>query len=1012
MRHLTARNCRNPQRTLAILSTAAHFRMTLPAIVILLSVSGKTIADEESFERHVRPVLVDTCFRCHGGERTAGDLRVDSREALIRGGDSGPAFVESPEADPATLVRDSLLLQAIRREPDVSAMPPDHALSTEQIEAFEDWVSKGARWPQKPMEFSSRAHWSFVPVAKPSLPEEASDPWCQGDIDAFALEQIHSESQEPMPEADRRTLIRRIVYDVTGLPPTVERVESFVSDPRPTSELLAQLVDELLASPAYGEHWGRHWFDVVRYADTAGENSDHPLPHAWKYRNWVINALNNDLPFDQFVRRQLAGDIIARQAASLPVISSDEYADNVIATGYLAIARRFGHDIDKDIHLTYEDVIDNLGKNFLGLTLGCCRCHDHKYDPVSAEDYYALYGVFASTRFAFPGCEPHQQPRDLVPLLPETIARNRMAEWELLKSEMETASASLNQSVENLTVCLTESLSSSSTEIASGDLADGTAAPLSQQPVMLKVDQGQAIQISVFPKGNYGADSTRLSLTITQTDSADPQKQWSVADLIDDLLIANPHPGNKLTKPEDGTWALLDATEGIKLLRARQPAIDGHPELQAWNESTPSVFVNRSEVPVSVWTTLPPRTFFVHPGPNGPVSIVWLAPCDGTFQLSGEIADAHPGGDGVAWAIRHIQAPEFANQLRRLGQHMQQLDDVAAKLERDRPVIPVAYAVSDGTPTDSPIQLRGNPEEPGNVVGRRFPRILGGMPLSDSAGSGRLDLADAIVSRNNPLTARVFVNRVWQKYFGAGIVKTPNDFGTRGAPPSNQALLDYLASDFMENDWRIKRLHRQILLSAVYRQATSSADHAAALAGHARRRLSAEELRDTLLFVSAELDRSPGQQHPFPPESSWGFTQHTPFAAEYESSRRSVYLMQKRNRRDRFFALFDGADPNASTPVRDVTTAPTQALYLMNDPFVHRCSEKMAERLLKQHGSETACLKVASLQLYARPLSPHHESAWDQMIQQFPAQTDSEVLSRLATFIRIMLVSNEMMFVP
>ena len=212
----------------------------------------------------------------------------------------------------------------------------------------------------------------------------------------------------PLGPADRRTLIRRATFDLTGLPPTPEEVEAFLADRSP--DAFAKVVDRLLASPRYGERWGRHWLDVVRYADSAGENSDHPLPHAWRYRNWVIDAFNRDQPYDEFIREQIAGDLLAKQGPP------EKAADRIVATGYLAIARRFGHEIDKDIHLTLEDAIDTLGKSVLGLTIGCARCHTHKYDPITAEDYYALYGILASTKFSFPGCEPAQQPRDLVPL--------------------------------------------------------------------------------------------------------------------------------------------------------------------------------------------------------------------------------------------------------------------------------------------------------------------------------------------------------------------------------------------------------------------------------------------------------------------------------------------------------------------------------------------------------------------------------------------------------------------
>ncbi|MCA9097874.1 MAG: DUF1549 domain-containing protein, partial [Planctomycetaceae bacterium] len=318
-------------------------------------------------------------------------------------GDSGPAVIPGkPE--------ESLLLEAVRREEGVSAMPPDQALSAEEIRALEEWIRQGAMWPVVTKPFETSKHWAFEPIKDVPPSEIQQKDWPLTSIDGYILNALEKEGLKPAARADRRTLIRRVTYDLTGLPPTPEEVEAYLADTRPEAEAYKAVVERLLASPRYGEHWGRHWLDIVRYADTAGENSDHPLPHAWKYRNWVIQAINKDQPYDQFLRDQIAGDLLPKD------VPREMVTDRIVATGYLAIARRFGHDIDKDMHLTYEDTIDTLGKSVLGLTLGCCRCHDHKYDPVSSKDYYGLYGIFESTQFAFPGCEPKQQPRHLVPL--------------------------------------------------------------------------------------------------------------------------------------------------------------------------------------------------------------------------------------------------------------------------------------------------------------------------------------------------------------------------------------------------------------------------------------------------------------------------------------------------------------------------------------------------------------------------------------------------------------------
>jgi hypothetical protein len=602
----------------------------------------------ELFEKKVRPVLHERCLSCHGPDKQKGGLRLDTRAGFLHGGDSGPSVVPG---DP----ENSLLIKAVRQiDPDF-VMPPRKSgkkLPEAAIADLVAWIRSGAHYPADAAPPAAK-HWAFDPILDPGTKTI--------DADAAAA-----------PAADRRTLIRRATFDLTGLPPSAEEVDRFVADDSP--DAFARLVDRLLESPAYGEKWGRKWLDVVRYADTAGENSDFPAPHAWRYRNYVIDAFNRDKPYDRFLTEQIAGDLLAAGAPA------EQKAELVTATGYLAVARRFGHDTDKDMHLTIEDVIDTLGKSVLGLTLGCARCHNHKYDPVTTRDYYALYGIFASTRFPFPGCEAKQKPRDLVPL---------------------------------------------------------------------------------------------------------------------------PSAGDQASRPAS------------------------------------------------------------------------------------------------------VSPPGFA------------------------------YAVAEGKAADVRIHLRGEPDQSGEVAPRRNLAFLGGQAIADPASSGRLDLAAWLTDGKNPLPARVMANRIWQGHFGRGIVETPSDFGTRGAKPSNPELLDLLAVRFRTSGWSMKALHRLIMNSAAYRTARFP-----------RRRLDAEEIRDSLLVASGELDLVPGGSHPFPPEDKWKYTQHAPFKAVYDTKKRSVYLMTQRIQRHPFLALFDGADTNASTARRDVSTVPTQALYFMNDPFVHARSDALAKRLL------------------------------------------------------------------
>jgi cytochrome c553 len=366
----------------------------------------------EFFEKKVRPVLVKHCYSCHSAEakKLKGELRLDTRDGVLRGGASGPAVVPGQPAE-------SLLVKSVKHAKDVEAMPPDKKLSEAEIADLEAWVKLGAPDPRTGGKSAGRIDlerakefWSFRPVVRPSVPQIRNPQSAiRNSIDAFILAKLEAKGLKPSPPADKRTLIRRATYDLTGLPPTPEEIDAFLKDTSP--EAFAEVVDRLLASPAYGERWGRHWMDIVRYADTAGDNSDYPIPQMYRYRNWIINAFNRDLPYDEFIRQQIAGDL-------LPHKDEADRRAKLIATGYLANTKRFGSYEDDRYpwYLTYEDQIDNLGRTFLALTINCARCHDHKFDPISQHDYYALYGFFSSTRYPRPGIELDKVQRDFVPL--------------------------------------------------------------------------------------------------------------------------------------------------------------------------------------------------------------------------------------------------------------------------------------------------------------------------------------------------------------------------------------------------------------------------------------------------------------------------------------------------------------------------------------------------------------------------------------------------------------------
>ena len=983
-------------------------------------------SDDEDFESRIRPLLAERCLSCHSADKgkTRGGLALDTKSGWEKGGESGPAIVPG-DADR------SLLIQAIRYEDDGPQMPPADAggkLTDAEIVLLTRWVQQGAYDPRTGTAKRGgmtaeqlRSWWSFQPLKSGPVPVMNGSVG-QNEIDRFIMARLQSKGLAPAPEADRRTLIRRLTYDLTGLPPTADAVDAFLADQSATA--YEALVERLLQSPRYGERWGRHWLDVVRYADTAGENTDHPIPDAWRYRNWVIDAFNRDLPYDQFVREQIAGDLIHAND------TADAYAAGIVSTGFLAIARRFDHDSDKHMHLTFEDAIDTMGQAFLGLTVACARCHDHKFDPISARDYYAIYGILNSTRFAFPGCEAKQQPRDLIPLLPPGEWAKTVEPYDrqlaAIDAELKALQAVQMAHSEEFRRMATTSLLT----IAQGVVADGGTVQLSDgvsgQLSSVGVKVGQMLQLTIDPAENYGADTTGLEWEISEIGGQ--QRTWNLTeDVIADFLSGNPHSDRA---GHAATWLFLDARGGPSLLSEAVRDSSGTAGLNVWRTGdNPAVFVNSTEQPLKVWTTLPARSLFVHPAQDGPVALAWVSPLEGEVRVSGRITDAHPGGpNGVGWRMDHYvtEVSSGIQQLAKVSEQRTQLLAQRTALMAQTPVRDMAYGVTEGTAANVRLHLRGDPEKPGEEVPRGWLEILGGQLVPADGGSGRLQLAQWLTDPANPLVARVMVNRLWQQHFGRGLVQTPNDFGTRGQVPTHPELLDWLAVRFMESGWSVKSMHRLILLSATYRQATETGELSARTRGmeidpnnhlywrFERQRLSAEELRDSLLMASQELDLRPGGPHPIPPASTWSYSQHVPFAGVAETNQRSIYLMTLRNRRNPFLGLFDGADPNATTPQRQVTTVPTQSLYFMNDEFFHRRAEAVAVHVLRQSDDSTRLQELFRVVLQRTPTSGERESTFRFLRDYQSVMTDlpeaDQPVAVWSAISRLLLASNEFLY--
>ena len=958
--------------------------------VTLCCLSADVSADDDGdafFEKRIRPILVSHCYECHSDVNSEGGLLLDTRHGWQQGGDNGAAIVPGkPDR--------SLLIKAVRYQDENLAMPPKDAgrqLSDEEIAALEEWIRIGAPDPRTAaMKLGgmnaedAKSWWAFQPL--PHADSELNS----AKIDAMLNQELEEHSVQPVAPADKRTLIRRATYDLTGLPPTPDEVDTFLADQSPNA--FGKVIDRLLNSPQYGVRWGRHWLDVVRYADTAGENTDRPLPHAWRYRNWVIESFNEDKPFDEFIRLQLAGDLIRSEEPR------ERLNEGIIATGYLAIARRYGHDIDKRRYLMHEDVIDNLGKNLLGLTTGCSRCHDHKYDPITMEDYYALYGIFESTRFAFPGCEPKGQPRDLVPLLSQAEIDAHMQPWNEQVARSQAEKETLEKSAEQLRGLDDDSMHQIITKEMVGE---GETVPI--KDLKLNLRKGEVLQLTVFPNGSHGADSTRIQWKVQE--NGGKGRSWDVENLIPVISQGNPLAAN-----DGATWCFLESTNGPAFLTQRYDSLPENVSLKAWKRTGDalSIFVNTADKPVQVWTTLPAKAFFVHPEQNRPVTVAFVSPIDGLATISGAVTDAHPsGGDGVSFQLAHITSSQYGQTLVDVGKSSSTLTTDPGP----KPIIPVAYAVIDAKPVNAPFQRRGDPEQLGDEVPRRWLSVFGGDSLVKPEESGRRELADWIA--NHPITARVMVNRIWQWHFGRGLVATPNNFGSRGEAPSHPELLDWLAARFVSSGYRVKEMHRLIMHTAAYQRSSQQSqewlevDPENRLLGRfSRRRLSAEEIRDSLLQVSGKLDPTPAQAHPFPDESTWKFTQHNPFNAVYEINKRSAFLMVQRQRRHPFLALFDGADPNASTPMRQTSTVPTQALYFLNDPFFHTQAAAFADRLLELDDDNQRIQRAYHI-LFQRVPNETELKTGKNFLQQYP----TEAVDRWRAYARVLLASNEFMHV-
>jgi cytochrome c553 len=775
------------------------------------------------FEKKVRPVLVENCYKCHSekAEKLRGGLALDTRAGTRTGGDSGPAVVAgSPER--------SLLVKAIRSTDQATAMPPKGKLPDHVVADLEAWVKMGAPDPRDGAKVvrqeidvvKGREFWSFQAPKKTAAPAVKDAAWPRSDIDRFLLAALEAKGLHPVGDADRPTLIRRVYLDLTGLPPTAAEVEAFTQDRDPKA--FETVVDHLLASPRFGERWGRHWLDVARYAETSGKTANFNFPHAWRYRDYVIAAFNADKPYDVFVKEQLAGDL-------MPTADPKAQAERLIATGFLAIGpkalnERNGLQYELDVA---DEQIDVTTQAFLGITAACARCHDHKFDPIPQRDYYALAGVFRSTETCYGTVRfvQSQRPSALI------------------------------------------------------ELPKGSGAPAAVEPLTAA--------------GRAATEKTIADFTQRMKDTKEP-----VNNIFNAAQIA-------LNKSKLESY---DAEGSPKLLAM------GARDKPAGGGFGPGPFG----------------------GPKGGMK----------------------GGFGPGL---------FGSR----------------------------------TVADSPLYVRGEVDKPGDVVPRGFLQVLTPNPKAIRSGSGRKELADWVASKDNPLTARVMVNRVWLNLFGQGLVPTPDNFGVAGRAPTNPALLDSLAVSFMDDGWSVKRLIRRIVLSRAYQlDSRTDAKNAEADPDNALvwrmspRRLDAEALRDSMLAASGLLNLTPpvgstvAQAGEGPSNRPrLGGLGAGPGPSDPRDNRRSVYLPVIRDNLPEAIELFDGADPSLVVSERPTTTVPAQGLFMLNSPFALRVADAAAERVAKGTTADSERVRAAYQLAYSRTPTDAELTTATRFVEQYRGGT-------------------------
>ncbi|MEP4681472.1 MAG: PSD1 and planctomycete cytochrome C domain-containing protein [Rhodopirellula bahusiensis] len=955
-------------------------RLLTSFLMLGVLLSATSWAEDESvqrefFENRIRPLLSEHCYECHGSDvdERQGSLRLDHGSFLLSGGDSGPALI-------AGEVDDSLLIEAVRFES--YEMPPSGKLSDEDIGALEKWIAEGAYWPEEPLpegaedeaksfdlEDRRETHWAWQPV-RDSVPPAVTNPaWSRDSIDQFILAGLEDAGLSPANPADRKTLVRRLTFALTGLPPRPKEVANFENNSRP--DAMHRLLDRLIASPEFGNRWGRHWLDLVRYAESRGHEFDADIPNADQYRDYVVRGLNSDVPYDQWVREHIAGDLMTQPRMSYQGREGGApFNESVLGTGFWHLGEWVHSPVDirKDESDRIDNMIDVMSKTFQGVTVACARCHDHKFDAISTADYYSLSGFLQSSDYA--------------EIRFDTIEHNRRVAAEIqeldqtYREKFESTFADLYREVEqgDEDCAWPDSVVTSFDQLSEQDFRQNGFI-FGAEP--LRSGEPQLIE----PKDQESDDSESTAnqlVTLTKNAVAKNDEAWnglqsvrSKATNARGKLRGYPRAGRTLRLP---TFELTEPMVSIRIRGTGNvfACVDSHRLVDGPLHGETIVKFKEVDgwVQMNLGRYLGHRLHFEFtPAENQNIEILCVAQsskknvgktrkeiqgrldakAEQAASLEAAIRDKVAADESLRSEMKAWQSEWFSKR--------QQLVSQIRKRSR------LAIGMIDGNGEDAAILIRGNSSSEGDIEPRHFlTAITGGERIGDETGSGRLELADQINDPHNPLTSRVITNRLWHHLLGRGIVPTTDDFGVLGMRPTHPELLDHLATDFDRHGRHLKWMIRRIALTSTYQMSMQNvseemASRAASvdpknelLHQSNLHRLEGEVIRDSLLAVSGQLDRSlEGVSVPVHLTSFMNGRGRPAKSGPLDGNRRrSIYSAVRRNFLSPMMSVFDTPNPFSTMGRRNASNVPAQALVMLNDPLVRKQSRFFAERAMRE----------------------------------------------------------------